>query len=383
VLSYHKCVSMRSILLLSVLTCAFFFNVSSQSVNSSASTIAVPDVIIIPVVVHVIYNNSDQNISNDQVRSQIKVLNEDFRKKNKDAAYVPAAFKEFAGDARIEFRLATIDPFGQQTDGIVRKSTDVSAFGMDDKIKSSVLGGDDPWNRDQYLNLWVGNLNGMMGYSSVPGCAAEKDGVVIRYTAFGNTANVQAPFNKGRTAVHEIGHWLGLRHIWGDTDCGDDKIDDTPPQAGPTRGCPSGVISTCTSGAAGNMYMNFMDFTNDECTNMFTIGQTNRMRELFNAGGARVSLLSSDKATGAAEDEEILAAAVKKSSVYPNPVKNTLKLTLNSTSADRIIIYNNVGQITRQLVVTKNQMDINVADLKSGMYFISLGEKEVLKFIKN
>ncbi|HUQ65751.1 MAG TPA: M43 family zinc metalloprotease [Flavitalea sp.] len=373
---------MRSILLLSVLTCAFFLNLSSQSINGSASIIAAPDVIIIPVVVHVIYNTPDQNISKDQIRSQIKVLNEDFRKQNKDALHIPAAFKELAGDARIEFRLASIDPYGLQTDGIIRKSTSVSAFGLDDKIKSGVLGGDDPWNRDQYLNLWVGNLNGMMGYASVPGCAAEKDGVVIKYTAFGNTPNIQAPFNKGRTAVHEIGHWLGLRHIWGDTDCGDDKIDDTPPQAGPTRGCPSGVIATCTSGAAGNMYMNFMDFTNDECTNMFTVGQTIRMREQFDAGGERVGLLSSDKATGATE-EELLQVTAKKATIYPNPVVNTLKLTLNSTVAERIIIYNNMGQITKQFLLTKNQMDINVSDLKSGMYFISLGEKNVLKFVKN
>ena len=374
---------MRSILLLSVLTSAFFLNVSSQVINGSASTVAAPDVIIIPVVVHIVYNNSDQNISNDQVRSQIKVLNQDFRKKNADAAYIPAAFKNVAADARIEFRLATLDPSGIATDGIVRKSTDVTAFGLDDKIKSSLLGGDDAWNRDNYLNLWVGNLSdGMMGYASVPGCDPQKDGVVIKYTAFGTTSNVLAPFNKGRTAVHEIGHWLGLRHIWGDADCGDDKIEDTPPQAGPTRGCPSGVVATCSSGAAGNMYMNFMDFTNDECTNMFTEGQTNRMRELFGAGGARVALLNSDKAAGAlaAEEFEVLANKIQ---LYPNPAVNTIKLTLDDTPVDRIIIYNNLGQITKQFAVTKKQMDLNVRDLKNGMYFISLGGKDVLKFIKN
>jgi len=373
---------MRSILLLSVITCAFSLNVSSQILNGSASTVAVPDVIIIPVVVHVVYNNADQNISNDQVRSQIKVLNEDFRKQNKDAAYIPAAFRDVAADARIEFRLATIDPSGLNTNGIVRVSTALTGFVQDDKIKSTALGGDDPWNRDQYLNLWVGNLTGgIMGYSSVPGCAAEKDGVVISYKVFGTTANVASPFNKGRTTVHEIGHWLGLRHIWGDADCGDDRIDDTPPQAGPTRGCPSGVIATCSSGAAGNMYMNFMDFTNDECTNMFTVGQTNRMRELFNAGGARTALLSSNKALGAEAD--LYKEAIVKTELYPNPAVDFIKLTLKNTSVDKIVIYNNLGQITKQVAVTSNQMDINVKDLTRGMYFISLGGKEVLKFIKN
>jgi hypothetical protein len=373
---------MRSILVLSLVTFIFNLNLSSQIVNGSASTVAVPDVIIIPVVVHVVYNNADQNISNDQVRSQIKVLNEDFRKKNKDAAFVPSAFKNLAADARIEFRLATVDPSGFTTNGIIRTSTGVTGFVQDDKIKSSALGGDDPWNRDKYLNLWVGNLTGgVMGYASVPGCVAERDGVVISYKAFGTTPNVAAPFNRGRTTVHEIGHWLGLRHIWGDADCGDDKIDDTPPQAGPTRGCPSGVIATCTSGAAGNMYMNFMDFTNDECTNMFTIGQTNHMRELFDAGGARAALLSSDKARGAEEDayDEVIA----KTELYPNPAVDFVKLTLNNDVTNKIVIYNNLGQVTKQIAVTKRQMDINVQDLKSGMYFISLGGKEVLKFVKN
>jgi hypothetical protein len=373
---------MRSILFLSLLTCAFCFNATSQVSNGSASTVAIPDVIIIPVVVHIVYNTAGQNISNDQVRSQMKVLNEDFRKKNKDAAYIPAAFRDLAADSRIEFRLATVDPSGFITNGIVRKSTAVSGFVQDDKIKSSALGGDDPWNRDQYLNLWVGNLTGgVMGYASVPGCSPEKDGVVISYKAFGTTANVTAPFNKGRTTVHEIGHWLGLRHIWGDADCGDDKIDDTPPQAGPTRGCPSGIIATCSSGAAGNMYMNFMDFTNDECTNMFTVGQANRMRELFAAGGARSSLIYSDKASGAEED--LYEESIAKTRLYPNPAVDFINITLGSPVNDKIIIYNNLGQVTKQIAVTKSQMNIDVKDLKSGMYFISFGGKEVLKFIKN
>lgn len=380
---------MRSILLLSVLTCALFLTSSSQEhttgpdLSGPAIYVPVPDVIIIPVVVHVVYNTPDQNISNEQIRSQIKVLNEDFRKKNKDASHVPSSFRDIAADARIEFRLATTDPSGLPTDGIVRKSTDVTGFGMDDKIKSSLSGGDDAWSREEYFNLWIGNLSGgTMGYASLPGCAPEKDGVVIKYTAFGTTPNVQPPFNRGRTAVHETGHWLGLRHIWGDTDCGDDKIDDTPPQSGPTRGCPSGVISTCTSGAAGNMYMNFMDFTNDECTNMFTIGQVSRMRELFNAGGARVPLLTSRKAEGAEGDDAITGQLQARIKIYPNPAVHNLTVQLNEVFAGDIIIYNNMGQVAKRFPVTKNLMELNVSSLKNGMYFISLGGKKTYKFIK-
>ncbi len=380
---------MRSILLLSVLTCSLFFTSLAQVTSPSpdlsgqAAYIAVPDVIIIPVVVHVVYNTPDQNISNEQIKSQLAVLNQDFRKKNKDAAYVPAAFRDLAADARIEFRLATTDPSGLPTDGIMRITTAVAGFGMDDKIKSSLTGGADAWNRDEYLNLWVGNLSGgTVGYASVPGSAPEKDGVVIRYSVFGTTANVRAPFNKGRTTVHEIGHWLGLRHIWGDTDCGDDRIDDTPPQSGPTRGCPSGVIATCSSGSAGNMYMNFMDFTNDECTNMFTLGQASRMRELFTFGGARAALLKSLKAEGALADGEIAAEVSPKIKLYPNPAISRLNVQLNNATAGDIIIYNNVGQIAKRFPVTKNSMDLNISSLKAGMYFLSIGGKGSYKFIK-
>jgi hypothetical protein len=375
---------MRSILLLFALTCSFSINVFSQhtGIDGTLSANPLSDVIVIPVVVHVVYNNQNQNISNDQIRSQIIVLNQDYRKKNNDASHIPAAFREFAADARIEFRLATVDPSGLPTDGIVRKSTGVPAFGVDDKIKSSITGGDDPWNRDQYLNLWVGNLNGgTVGYASVPGCAAEKDGVVISYTAFGTTPNVKAPFNKGRTSVHEIGHWLGLRHIWGDADCGDDKIDDTPPQAGPTRGCPSGVIATCTSGAAGNMYMNFMDFTNDECTNMFTAGQASRMREQFQSGGARVALLSSNKAVGAIAPEEVADKTAKNIELYPNPAVDKIVIR-NLTSGSEVFVYNQLGQVSKRRTAVNSSLEINVADLKSGMYFVSVDGKSGMKFIR-
>lgn len=381
---------MRSILLLSVITFTFFFSSLSQEHATTApelsgptAYIPTPDVIIIPVVVHVLYNTPDQNISNDQIKSQIKVLNEDFRKKNKDTSHIPTAFRALAADVKIEFRLATVDPSGLFTDGIIRKSTAVPAFGMDDKIKSSLEGGDDPWNRDEYLNLYVANLSaGTMGYASLPGGAPEKDGVVIKYTAFGTTANVQAPFNKGRTAVHEIGHWLGLRHIWGDADCGDDRIEDTPPQAGPTRGCPSGVIATCTAGAAGNMYMNFMDFTNDACTNMFTLGQAARMRDLFTLGGARTALLRSVKAQGAVEDESVVEQFATRVRLFPNPAVTKLNVQLGEITKGDIIIYNNLGQVAKRFPITKSAMDLNISSLKGGMYFLSIAGTTSHKFIK-
>lgn len=341
-------------------------------------------VITIPVVVHVIYNNAAQNISEAQIRSQIDVLNRDYRRTNTDTAMTPEAFRAVAADARIEFRLATIDPLGQPTTGIVRRSTSVAGFAADDRIKSSITGGDDGWDRNLYLNLWVGNLTGgVLGYASAPGCAAEKDGVVIRFNVFGTTTNVPAPFNKGRTATHEIGHWLGLRHIWGDAPCGDDRVDDTPPQSGPTRGCPNGVITSCTAGAAGNMYMNFMDFTDDACMNMFTKGQAARMRELFDADGPRRPLLASGKAAGA-DDAVAVTRKALTLSLYPNPVTSELHVVLESAPDAKtgpLLIVDRVGRVLRSVPVVGRQPVIDVHALPAGLYFVRYGNRSV-KFLK-
>lgn len=365
---------MRSILY--ILSCILFLSDPGFS-----QKIAGEQIIIIPVVVHVVYNNSTQNISSDQIRSQIAVLNKDYRKLNADIANIPAAFRSLAADSRIEFRLAAIDPSGLPTEGITRQHTDVPVFELDEKIKSFLSGGTDPWPRDQYLNIWTANLtSGILGYASSPGCVAQKDGVVISYDVFGSTANVRSPYNRGRTAVHEIGHWLGLKHIWGDKACGDDGIADTPPQEGPTRGCPSGIISTCTSGALGNMYMNFMDFTNDDCVNMFTAGQVNKIHELFNEGGARASLLTSGKAGG----EVVQQAATASVSIYPNPVADILNIRLDGSGYDNkpLVIYNHLGQVIRSMIIDKPVMRINMKGFKSGLYFISAGGKKTYKFIK-
>lgn len=361
--------------------------VNNPLMTESGIAAPMPEVIIIPVVIHVLYNTPEQNISKDQIRSQMAVLNQDFRKKNADAAFIPAAFRDLAGDSRIEFRLATIDPSGLSTDGIIRKPTSVTGFGIDDKIKSSLTGGDDAWDRNHYLNIWVGNITGgVMGYASTPGCDASKDGVVIRYTAFGTTANVSAPFNKGRTAVHEIGHWLGLRHIWGDTACGDDRIEDTPPQEGPTRGCPSGVVATCSSGASGNMYMNFMDFTNDECTNMFTRGQAARMRELFAAGGARSAMLHSGRAAGADDDYSVSSqSSTNKFNLYPNPARSFIQVYTGEEwpAGRQLSIYNLAGQVVKSINVNSQNARIDLTQLKAGMYYLSAGDGKVMKFVKS
>lgn len=214
--------------------------------------------IIIPVVVHVVYNTTEQNISENQINSQIQILNNDYRKLNSDISNVPPLFENDASDCSIEFVLATYDPNGNQTTGITRTETSIQEFFYDDDyVKMTSEGGIDSWDSQRYLNLWVCNLeSGILGYSSFPGVGpASLDGVVIDYKAFGNTGTAEAPNNKGRTATHEIGHWLNLYHIWGDdreypndplNDCeGDDLVYDTPNQDTMNWNCPSFPDPSC------------------------------------------------------------------------------------------------------------------------------------------
>src|SRR5205085_7351896 len=141
-------------------------------------------------------------------------------------------------------------------------------------VKYTANGGHDAWNRDQYLNIWVCDLSGKIGYAQFPGGPAATDGVVIDYQAFGTLGTASIPFHLGRTATHEIGHWLNLRHIWGDANCGDDLVADTPTQQTDNGGCPSFPHVTCSNGPNGDMFMNYMDYVNDNCMNMFTAGQS-------------------------------------------------------------------------------------------------------------
>lgn len=340
-------------------------------------------VIKIPVVVHILYNNDAQNLNTALIKSQIDILNKDFRNKN-EVSWLPEAFAEIAADCYIEFQLATIDPFGMPTTGIVRKYTAIQVFTYDDRIKNSSIGGDDAWDAGSYLNIWVGSLaGGLTGYSSPLGGPPERDGVVVSYKAFGNSGIGNTGY--GRTATHEIGHWLGLQHIWGDSYCGDDNIDDTPPQQAATRGCPSGIVSSCNN--SGNMYMNFMDFTNDQCTNMFTLGQADRMRSTFAAGSARNSILFSTALSGPVieeKDEEAIIPSVI--SFYPNPVKSIVNFQLSpetDLSGQSIILYNNLGQRVHQVVMSKGLVQMDLTRFREGLYYVSIGnQRKMLKLIK-
>ncbi|MCG5215022.1 zinc metalloprotease [Streptosporangium sp. KLBMP 9127] len=238
------------------------------------------EVVTIPVVVHVVYREEEHNVSQEQIDSQLAVLNYDFRLTNADAASIPPVWQPLAADSKIEFLLATTDPRGGPTTGVVRQSTRKAEFGDDDGVKFAAKGGSDAWPADRYLNIWVCNLVPWLGYAQFPGGPAETDGVVVAYHAFGSTGTARAPYDLGRTATHEIGHWLNLRHIWGDDgdSCsGDDFVTDTPNQAGPNFGTPSFPTVTCGNAPNGDMFVNYMDYTEDRSMFMFTKGQSERM----------------------------------------------------------------------------------------------------------
>lgn len=253
-------------------------------------------VVTIPVVFHVVYATTAENITDAKCIEQLNQLNLDFAKLNRDTNLIPAVFRNFAADTKIQFCLAQRDPNGAATTGIIHKATTITSFTSDDKVKYASSGGDNAWPANSYLNIWSCNLGGgLLGYAQFPGGANATDGVVLLYSSVGsmNSPGTATPYHLGRTATHEVGHWLNLRHIWGDANCGDDFVNDTPTQQTSNSGCPTFPHITCSNGANGDMYMNYMDYTNDACMNMFTIGQTTRMNALFATGGIRASLSNS------------------------------------------------------------------------------------------
>jgi hypothetical protein len=279
-----------TVLKLILIQLAFTFIINAQSLptckykqaegNYLGQEITLEDVgqqLYIPTVFHIVYSTPEQNISDEQIRVQLKVLNEDFNKKNSDTINTLPVFRHLAGNSKIFFFLAHEDDYGNQTNGITRTSSAHGPFANND-IHYSDLGGKNPWPTNKYLNIWVCNLaDGVFGFASSPGTSVFTDGVVIdfEYIASINTATPQ--FSKGRTATHEVGHWAGLKHLWGSSGgcMDDDGIADTPQQIGPSSGC-SLARNTC---GELNMVQNFMDTSVDECMNLFTIGQVKEMRK--------------------------------------------------------------------------------------------------------
>lgn len=253
----------------------------------------------IPTVVHIIHNNGDERISEAQVKSQLKVLNEDYRRLNSDTLQTPNIFKSVAVDTKIEFFLAQKDEYGNCTNGIVyyqSPNTNHQSHNTYDITKLS------RWDVEKYLNIWVvKDIDGgdnVLAYAQVPGLSAVTDGFVIDNNFFGTEGeHIISPYSGGRTATHELGHWLGLAHTWGEGNyegynCDeDDGIDDTPNQEAANFGCPNHPSSSCDN--EGDMFMNYLDYANDACMNLFTAGQRDYMHYVLENDSRRASVVDS------------------------------------------------------------------------------------------
>lgn len=234
----------------------------------------------IPVVVNVLYRTAAQNISDAQIQSQIDVLNKDFNALNSDYNSVPALFSGVKANVGISFVL----------DQIIRKSTTKTSWGTNDAMKKVAQGGLAPTSPTTKLNLWSCAIGGgILGYAQFPGGAAATDGVVIDSKYFGLSGAANAPFNLGRTGTHEVGHWMNLRHIWGDANCGSDLVSDTPTHNEENYGVPAYPHYSTCSGTPVEMTMNYMDYVDDNAMYMFSTGQKNRMAAIFVTGGPRAS----------------------------------------------------------------------------------------------
>lgn len=234
----------------------------------------------IPVVVNVLYRTAAENISLAQIQSQIDVLNKDFNATNVDYSLVPAQFSEVKANVEITFVL----------DQVIRKSTRKTSWGTTDAMKKTAKGGLAPISPSTKLNLWVCTIGGgILGYAQFPGGASATDGVVIDSKYLGTVGTATAPYNKGRTATHEVGHWMNLRHIWGDATCGSDLVADTPSHNGPNYGIPTYPHYSTCSGTPIEMTMNYMDYTDDAGMYMFSLGQKARIDAIFAVGGIRAS----------------------------------------------------------------------------------------------
>lgn len=369
-------------------------------------------VFYIPVVFHVIYKTAAQNLHDSVILNQLNILNDAFRKRHSDTGDIRSIFKPLSTDAEIEFYLATQDPQGMPTNGINRVQTtrdnwgDIFALFTGDyswleDIKTTANDGYDPWPTSRYMNVWIADMTDanlgspfLMGIATPPvnplpanwppgAFPPLKDGVVLQTHAVGSNnphASVLTSMgyaDDGRTAVHEVGHYLGLRHIWGDPDpgqsctaTGDDGIADTPAQAEPsnsTGSCPAANTNTCTSGSPDlpDMWENYMDYSHGSCQRLFTPGQVAHMR----------SILSNQRDTLVGFPMHLIQLQAQPAilTVYPQPASGQVSIRFSEATIQHVHIRNMFGQVVKTWTKTDaaaRQYDIS--DLPSGQYLITV-----------
>lgn len=363
------------------------FNYAKQVAETNRQNRAANDTIYhIRCVFHVVYTNATENIPDSVIQSQIEVLNEDYRRLNADTTKTRDVFKPIAADAGIEFYLATEDPDGNPTTGITHDVGTPGFLGFtpfDDGVKSAATGGVDPWPTDKYLNIWVCNIFngiGILGYAFPPdnapnwdpgsGTDSAKQGVVLHYPVVGR--NYVAPIDptvaKGRSATHEIGHYLGLRHIWGDGDCTmDDGISDTPGSDAAHQQTCDTSSNTCVDSPIDvpDMIENYMDYSDDRCLNMFTQEQVAIMRATLQT--ERAGIATTEVATGIRNTTEVAGV-----NVYPNPAHNVLNLNVSNARQYSYTLYNALGEILTAENNLLSYHTVNLTSFASGIYFVKI-----------
>jgi len=352
-----------------------------QWIARHASERGTTTVITIPVVVHVLYHTPQENISYAQIQSQIDVLNEDFGKMNSDTNLVPAVWKPLVANVQIQFTLAQRDPGGNWTNGVERRSTTNASWSNPFDMSDYSMGGLAIWDRNSYMNFWVGNIGGgILGITQPPGTGpASSDGMCILFNAFGRVGTLGPPYDKGRTATHETGHWFGLHHIWGDDNgacTGSDLVGDTPNQAGENYGCPAFPhLDACSTTSPGVMWMNYMDYTDDACMYMFTQGQSTRINAILNT--SRTALLTSMGGTLNGIHEINLNAMVN---IYPNPASSSIHIDshFGKNTPLEITVNDLLGNVVLKHMenIASGSFSLNVENIANGIYTVSLRTPE-------
>ncbi len=365
---------------------------------------------MIPVIFHVIHSGEPagfgKNISQAQILSQMDVNNKDFRGWNSDIGNIPSVWKSLAGDMAINFCMAAKDPSGNTLaePGIERinrssKGWPLSPYDIqwiDTVMKPATI-----WDPNKYLNIWitqpydVNNTSTIIeGYAAFPPGSSLQglngpfgsnttDGVVLRHTATGTVGSAQAPSNKGRTASHEIGHWMGLRHIWGDGTCQSDYVSDTQVACDMNFGCPTfPYVSCCANGPNGDMFMNYMDYTDDACRVMFTKGQATRGITAMTSSPMRINLTQSTVQCGYGVSVSELTLS-QRISIYPNPSSGLINIDIALENATEVTIrvMNVLGEEVKKLElgsVEAQSLRIDLSGQSNGVYFVetSAGDKK-------
>ena len=335
---------------------------------------SIREIITIPVVVHIVWNTPADNFTDLEIEAQIDALTADFRKMNENTTSIPASFQSLAADVEIEFCLATVYE-GKETNGIVRKETSLTGIGnlyhSDNRrrICYDDLGGSSAWEPEDYINIWVGQL-GLLGEATFPGMADTKyeDGVFIDPSAFGFFCSSSSNYVLGRTLTHEMGHFFNLYHIWGENGCTiDDLVMDTPMQNVSSSGCPLHPQVSCGS---DDMFMNFMDYTDDRCMAMFTKGQKMRMLAAFDTFPRESLKISDGCARSIIKNITLTPDDIL---LFPNPATDCIHidLDLENDLPIRMAIYDTKGrEIYSNHIFAKDLRTFNISNISNGIYFI-------------